>query len=93
FTGALDGDDGVGYDDLLVAVGSEQLATDMRRELDESIASLDAVTGTFSQTLASDEEVLVASHSAIKDVTDLLKSQFVSVLALEVPQEGAADND
>lgn len=92
FTGALDGE-GTGYIDLLNEVGANDLATDMERELSEAVARLDDLGGSFIDALGSQEQALRDAHSEIKDVTDLLKSQFVSVLALEVPAEGAADND
>jgi hypothetical protein len=36
---------------------------------------------------------VVATHSATKAFTDDLKSQFLTVLGLDVPDDAAADND
>jgi hypothetical protein len=43
--------------------------------------------------LISDLAAVQAAHAAIKAITDNMKSQFVTVLNLSVPQTGAGDND
>ncbi|MGK0358467.1 MAG: hypothetical protein ACI9U2_000756, partial [Bradymonadia bacterium] len=47
----------------------------------------------FSELAVSDAAELEEGYAAIKEVTNLLKTQFVTTLNLSVPQEGASDND
>jgi len=87
------GGDGLGFDDWLVAVGAGELAAQMKKEIDEAIEHGDAIPGNLRDTLATDPETVRTLHAEVKHLTDLMKSQFVSVLNLSVPDEGAADND
>ena len=43
--------------------------------------------------LTDNEEELRAAHTAIQAVTDILKTDFLSVLDLEAPDRAAGDND
>lgn len=83
--------DRYGFGDLLRESNAEQLADDLEAALDLSLSRASSLPDLQSDALKT--EPPVALHSAIKTLTTLLKSQFVSVLALRVPNEGAADND
>lgn len=89
----LDGSDGVGFDELLRDVGAESLAGDMTANIEAAIAALEAVPGTMRDALQDDYEAVASAHAAVKAVTDDLKSQFLTVLGLDLPDSGAADND
>jgi uncharacterized protein len=89
FTGA----DGLGFDDHLNAVGAEELATDMLAALDDAIAKAEALPPSYLDALASSREQIVALHASIKVFTDEMKSQFLTVLGLDIPDDIAADND
>jgi predicted lipoprotein len=82
-----------GFDDLLVEAGAPELAARMAANVEAAIAAVESIPGTLEEALATDPAPVVAAHDALKLVTDDLKSQFVTVLNLRVPQEGAADND
>jgi hypothetical protein len=41
----------------------------------------------------TDRDLVVQTHAAITLFTDDLKSQFLTVLALDIPDDVAADND
>ena len=65
-------------------------------------AAIDAVSAidtsietqlTADAQLTSDEQVVRSAHAAVRAFTDDLKTQFVTILSLNVPQEGAGDND
>ncbi|GMU61283.1 MAG: hypothetical protein AMXMBFR34_30460 [Myxococcaceae bacterium] len=88
FTGS-----GKGFDALLAARGAEPLADQMVAALDEAIASVATLTVPVDQAVVSQLDDVKAVHAKVKAFTDLLKSQFVTVLNLRVPQEGAGDND
>ena len=83
----------LGFDDMLVELGAPELAATMTADLEAAIAAAEAVPGTMGQALADDYEAVVASHTAIKLVTDNLKSQFVAILGLDIPDASAGDND
>ena len=93
FTGTLGGEDGVGFDDFLIAVGAGDVATRMVGELDGAIAAVEAIEGTFLVALDSDYAGIVEAHAAVKLFTDDMKSQFLTVLGLEIPDDVAGDND
>ena len=85
--------DGYGFEDLLRDFNAGDLAADMGRDTEAAIASVNALDEDFSTMLQVDPGKVKTVHDAVKKVTDQLKSQFISVLNLSVPQEGAADND
>ena len=82
-----------GFDTYLRDIGRENLANDLVQDMDAMVEAAQDVEPPLPGALSSDAERLRTLHTAISDVTTTLKSQFVSVLALRVPQEGAADND
>lgn len=90
--GAADGDD-LGFDDLLRDMGADDVADDMTSAIAAAIAATEAVPGSFSDALTENESAMTAAHTAIQLVTDILKSDFLSVLDLEAPDRAAGDND
>ncbi|HUQ04050.1 MAG TPA: imelysin family protein [Kofleriaceae bacterium] len=93
FTGTTATVDGPGFDDYLTAVGAGEVATRMIVDLDEAIAAADALPDSFLGALTGSRPAVVAVHSATKDLTDDLKSQFLTVLGLDIPDDVAGDND
>ena len=88
------GEDRLGFDDWLDALGQEQLNQDMLAAIEGVKAALAGVEeDDFLAALESDPESVVAVHTALKAVTDLLKSDFVTVLDLDLPQSAEGDND
>lgn len=93
FTGTTARGDGPGFDDFLIAVGSAELATRMTANLDLAIAQAAALPDSFLTALDQDYAKVVSTHAAVRSFTDDLKSQFLTVLALEIPDDAATDND
>ena len=93
FTGTTATADGPGFDDFLRALGHPEVADRMTAELDSAIAAATALPDSFLSALANDYDKVVALHGAVKTFTDDLKSQFLTLLALEIPDDVAADND
>jgi uncharacterized protein len=94
FVGCEEGGAGTGFDDLLRAVGSGDLADRMTAAVDAAIAAVDAVEEpTFEEALAKDRPSVLAVYEAIRALTDLMKADFVSVLDLELPRRVEGDND
>jgi uncharacterized protein len=85
------GGEGEGLDDILVALGRDDLVTDMTAALDAADASLDF--GPLSTAVDEDPETVQAAYDAVKAVTDLLKGEVTTILALQIPDEAAGDAD
>ena len=86
-------DSAYGFDDLLEEEGAGELATTLIGKLQGANDALNSISGTLADALANTPESVRGAHAAVKALTDDLKTQFVTVLNLSVPQEGAGDND
>lgn len=83
-----------GFDDLLISIGAGELANKMVTNVDTAIAAADAIPhDDLAVALATDPTSVANLHAAVKTITDLLKTEFVSVLDLETPQTVEGDND
>lgn len=91
FGGGSDDAEAYGFDDLLEASGAPDLAARMRSNLEAARDAGADVPAPLRDHLDSPEAR--ALHAAIQAFATDLKTQFVSVLALRLPNEGAADND
>ncbi len=87
------GEDAPAFDDLVADAGREDLNESMAAAISGARAAFDAIPGPLEDSLEQDPAAARAAHAALKDVTDLIKADLVSVLNLEIPQEGAGDND
>ena len=87
------GANGLGFEDFLRAAGADQLADTMKADLSAAIAAADAIPSPMADALTTDYDKIAAAHGAVKKVTDNLKSQFLTVLGLDIPDDAAADND
>lgn len=94
FTGDTDSQsDGVGFDDYLIAVGAETLATDMLTSIDNALNDLDTYENSLNETLVNSPGKVEQTHENVRQVTDKLKSDFIHQLSLELPASSAGDND
>ena len=67
---------------------------DARRcEPSSSEAAALAVGGPLDVAVVDDMDAVLALHAEVKDVTDLLKGELTTVLALQIPVEASGDND
>jgi predicted lipoprotein len=87
------GVDGAGFDDFLRSVDAGALADQMAAALVTAIAAVEAIPGSMEDALQSDYQAVAGAHAGVKGVTDILKSQFLTVLGLDLPDGGASDND
>lgn len=86
-------DDGAGFDDWLTEAGADDLRVRMLDALTATEALVNGYDAPLQTILAEDPERLVELHATLKGVTDLLKTEFVSVLNLELPMSAEGDND
>jgi predicted lipoprotein len=93
FLGSSPGTDALGFDDLLIDMGAPDVASDMAEAIADAITATEAIPGTFFEALEQNPTEMEAAHAAIRQVTDILKTDFLSVLDLEAPDRAAGDND
>ncbi len=93
FNGCDDGA-GLGFDDFLIAVGSRDLATRMTADIDAALAAANAIEeDDLATAITADVASVTALHTAIKAITDDLRTEFVSILDFEIPKRVEGDND
>jgi len=90
---ALDGTSGLGFDDFLIELGAPELAATMSTDIEEAMNEVDVLTESLREALVSNYEQVVVIHAATRDITNSLKSQFLTVLGLDLPDAAAGDND
>src|SRR5262249_38734700 len=93
FTGTTATAEGPGFDDFLTQLGHPDVASRMVGKLDAAIAAVDALPDSFLTALNGNYAQVVAAYRAIDMFTDDLKSQFLTLLALDIPDDVATDND
>ncbi|MCX4242476.1 imelysin family protein [Paraliomyxa miuraensis] len=82
-----------GFDDLLAAIGQEEIAQTLRTDIAAAIELAEGLPAPLTQLAATDPAQAQALYDALKKVTDTLKGPFVMALMLTIPAEGAGDND
>lgn len=92
FTGS-DNAQALGFTDYLIDVGSTSTATEMQTNITKALAIIDQQTASLADTLANKPEQAEEIHGNVKDITDQLKTDFITSLALELPATSAGDND
>jgi len=85
---------GLGWDDLLTAVGDAALAKKLTDALAVSRAALEALKQpTLEDDLVKDAAGVKALYDSLRVIVVLLKTEFISVLDLELPKRVEGDND
>jgi uncharacterized protein len=85
--------DGLGFDDWLRAAGAGDLADRLAVATAEARAAAMAIEPSFEDALAGDAAGVVLLHAKLKAITDLLKTEMMTVLNLELPMSLETDND
>jgi hypothetical protein len=92
--GPRDDGEALGFDDWLAAVGAGDLATRMGDDIEAALTAVDAIEeDDLADALMSDRSSVEGLYFAVKAITDNLKSQFITVLDLEIPKSAEGDND
>lgn len=84
---------GFGFDALLEVRGAGALTADLEAALADARAKALALQGPIDEAVLGQRAEVQALHGAVRGYTTLLKSQFLTVLSLQVPAEGAGDAD
>ena len=93
FQGCEAGNGGFGFDDWLRAVGASDLADRMLAALTRAEEAVTTLDPPLEEALATEPSKVMEVYTAFKALTDLLKSEFVMVLNLELPKTTQGDND
>lgn len=92
--GCAPNNQGVGFETLLKAAGAQALATRMNDRLEGANKALDAIEeADLGPALKADPASVRALYDAVKGLSDVLKTEMMGVLDLELPQSLEGDND
>lgn len=86
-------EDKPGFDDLLQGVGSSELDAQMQKRITDAIVAVEAINGSLYDAIKNNDPTVEAAYNAMKALTDLMRTQFISVLDLELPKRAEGDND
>ena len=85
---------GIGFDDLLVGVGAEPLALKLLASSEELTASIHAVEeNDLREALVADRASVQKIYDVARSISIALKTDFATVLDLELPKTLEGDND
>jgi predicted lipoprotein len=85
---------GLGFDDWLIEVGAGDLASRMIAALVATQAAVDALDPPLETAIESGATAPIAAlHTTLRALTDPLKTEFITVLNLELPKSAEGDND
>ena len=87
------GGEGIGWDDLLVDLGHGDLSEQILVDLDAALVLANALEAPLDEAILDQPEHVEELHAAVKKVTDAMKGDLSTLLALEIPGEAAGDND
>ena len=84
---------GLGFDDWLREVGASDLEQRMATALAGAQKAFDELDPPLEQAITTRPDLTRAAYDSLKKLTDLLKTEFVSALQLELPTGSETDND
>lgn len=93
FQKILTGDAGIGFTHYLIDEGDQATADAMTTDVQQAITNIQAYQQTLAEALSTDEAAVTQTHAEIRDVTDKLKTDFITSLSLQLPATSAGDND
>jgi len=93
--GSLSADetDALGFSHYLIDVGDEVTADIINDHVALAIEETKNYQESLAATLSNDPDKVLVTHGDVKNITDKLKSDFITSLALELPKTSAGDND
>ncbi len=82
-----------GFAGYLRLMGATNLANRMSGQLVAARQSIEAIPGSLQEAVVSNPRSVEDAYAEVQQFTADLKSEFVSILGLTIPEEGAGDND
>lgn len=93
FVGCGEPTDGLGFDDWLRSVGASGLAERMIQAIAAAESASRAIDLPLENAVVTQPERVMGLYDAVKAITDPLKSEFLSILNLQLPKDSETDND
>jgi len=90
---SVDEADALGFSHYLIDVGDKVTADILKDYIALAIETSKNYQASLAVTLVDDSDKVLATHGDVKNITDKLKSDFITSLALELPKTSAGDND
>ncbi len=87
---ALDGTDGIGLREYLVALDANDLATEITARLDSSSLALQALSDPLSEQIKNNNQPVLHTFEQMQQVVTLLKADMTSILGVTITFQ---DND
>jgi predicted lipoprotein len=85
---------GLGFDDLLAALGAQAVADKVAGTITTTRAALDALTEpTLEEDIQKNPNGVRALFEALRGNASVMKADFVTILDLEIPKKVEGDND
>lgn len=82
-----------GLDDLLASIGAADVRDRVATALASAIAAVEALPPITPASLEANVAAVGAAYDAVKGLTDLLKSELLCVLGIDLPNRADGDND
>ena len=83
----------IGFSDFLAEEGAESTATLINQAIDRAITNIDLYQENLNDALLNDPSQVQATYDDVKAITDQMKTDFITELALKLPSSSAGDND
>ncbi|MFT7582519.1 MAG: putative lipoprotein [Myxococcota bacterium] len=93
FHGGIPPNDGIGFDDFLVARDGASVSTALAAEIATALEKASNLGASLVSVASSDPPAVEALFTAVGDITDTLRSEFVFVLRVNIPPSGIGDVD
>ena len=94
FKGCGDENHGLGFDDFLIAMDASELAQEIDGAAEAVLSAIDNIEEPNLVTaLENDFESVSQLHEALNALSRLMRTDFLIVLNLELPQMVQGDND
>ena len=87
------GGEGIGFDDLLTELGHGDLADQVIADLQTAHELAIAIDAPLDEMVSDNTAQVEELYAAVKSITDVLKGDLATILALTIPAEAAGDND
>ena len=88
-----EGDTALGFYDFMVDLDDKAGADQMAADITAAIAAAEAIEASLLSTLQTNPDEVSNLHAAVKRITDQMKTNYITLLSLELPATSAGDND
>lgn len=86
-------DETTGLDALLIEAGGASTATEMVADIDAALAILATIASDFPGALTQDTAKLETLFEHVRNLSTLMKTEFITLLDLDLPSKAEGDND